>query len=126
VYVDVSSAECRSQTQHKDRNIYNENVPQLKYLGTTGPNQNLILEEIKKRLISGNDCHHSVQNISPYRLLSKNITIMIIKNRILLLVLCGCKTWPVTLREQCRLMENGVFWVVTPSGSCKNRLFGGT
>jgi hypothetical protein len=23
-------------------------------------------------------------------------------------------------------MKNGVFWVVTPSGSCKNRRFGGT
>jgi hypothetical protein len=23
-------------------------------------------------------------------------------------------------------MKNGVFWVVTPCGSCKNRCFGGT
>jgi hypothetical protein len=23
-------------------------------------------------------------------------------------------------------MENGVFWYVSPCGSCKNRLFGGT
>jgi hypothetical protein len=23
-------------------------------------------------------------------------------------------------------MKNGVFWVVTPCGSCKNRRFGGT
>jgi hypothetical protein len=29
------------------------------------------------------------------------------------------KNWQTTFRE------NGVFWVVTPCGSCKNRRFGG-
>jgi hypothetical protein len=39
-----------------------ENVSQFKYeyLGTTAINQNLIQEEIKKRLNSGNACCHSV------------------------------------------------------------------
>jgi hypothetical protein len=36
-------------------------VSQLKYLGTTAANQNLIQEEIKSRLKSGNACYHSVQ-----------------------------------------------------------------
>jgi hypothetical protein len=41
-----------------------ENVSQFKYFGTTVTNQNLIQEEIKRRLSSGNDCYHSVQNQS--------------------------------------------------------------
>jgi hypothetical protein len=40
-----------------------ENVAQLRYFGTTITNQNLIQEEIKRRLNSGNACYHSVQNL---------------------------------------------------------------
>jgi hypothetical protein len=36
------------------------NVSQFKYSGTTVTNQNLIQEEIKGRLNSGNACYHSV------------------------------------------------------------------
>jgi hypothetical protein len=35
-----------------------ENVAQLRYLGKTIINQNLIQEEIKRRLNSGNACYH--------------------------------------------------------------------
>jgi hypothetical protein len=42
-----------------------ENVSQFKYLGTTITNQNLIQEEIKRRLNSGNACYHSAQNLCP-------------------------------------------------------------
>jgi len=50
-------------------------VEQLKNLGTTLTNQNSIQEEIESRLMSGNACHHSVQNLLPCSLLSKNIKI---------------------------------------------------
>jgi hypothetical protein len=50
-----------------------ENVSQFKYFGTTGTNQNLIQEEIKRRLNSGNACYHSVQNLLSSPLLSKKM-----------------------------------------------------
>jgi hypothetical protein len=65
-------------------------------LGTTITNQNLIQEEIKRRLNSGNACYHSVQNLLSSRLLSKNIKIRIYKTLILPVVLYGCETWSLT------------------------------
>jgi hypothetical protein len=86
------------------------NVFQFRYLGTTVTNQNLIQEEIKRRLKSGNACYHSVQNLLSSRLLSKNLKIRIYKTIILPVVLYGCETWSLTLREVHRLMvfENRV------------------
>jgi hypothetical protein len=86
------------------------NVLQFKYLGTTVTNQNLIQEEIKGRLNSGNACYHSVQNLLSSHLLSKNFKIRIYKTIILPVVLYGCETWFLTLREEHRLrvFENRV------------------
>jgi ribosomal protein S2 len=53
-----------------------ENMAKFRYLGTTITNQNLIQEEIKRRLNSGNACYQSVKNILSSRLLSKNIKII--------------------------------------------------
>jgi hypothetical protein len=59
-----------------------ENVA-FRYLGTTVTNQNLIQEEIKKRLNSSNACYHSVHDLWSSRLLPKNIKIRICKTIIL-------------------------------------------
>jgi hypothetical protein len=80
-----------------------ENVSRFKYLGTTVINQHLIQEEIKRRLSSGKACYHSVQNLLSSRLLSKNLKIRIYKTIILPVVLYGCETLSLTLREEHRL-----------------------
>jgi hypothetical protein len=72
-------------------------MAQFKYLGTTVTNRNSIQEEIKSRLNSCNACYNGDQNILSSRLLAKNGTI------ILPLVLYGCKTLSLTLREEHRL-----------------------
>jgi hypothetical protein len=78
-------------------------VSQFKYLGKTVTNQNLIQEEIKRRLNSGNACYHSVQNLLSSRLMSKNLKTRIYQTIILPVVLYGCETWSLTLREGHRL-----------------------
>ena len=75
----------------------------FQYLGTTLTNQNSIQEEIKSRLNSRNACCHSVQNLLSSSLLSKNLKIKIYRTIILPVVLCGCETWSITLREERRL-----------------------
>jgi hypothetical protein len=79
-------------------------------LGTTLTNKNSIHEEIKSRLKSGNACYHSEQNLLSSSLLSKNGNIKICRSIILPVVLYGCESWLLTLREECRLrvFENKV------------------
>jgi len=55
-------------------------------------------------------CCHSVQNLLSYSLLSKNLKSKIYRTIILPVVLYGCETWLLTLREERRLrvFENRV------------------
>jgi dTDP-4-amino-4,6-dideoxygalactose transaminase len=77
-----------------------EMVKNFKYFGTTLTNQNFIQEEIKSWWKSGNACYHSVQNLLSLSLLSKNIKIKAYRTTILSVVLYGCETWSLTLKEK--------------------------
>jgi hypothetical protein len=73
-------------------------------------NQNLIQEEIKRRLNSGNACYHSAQNLLSSSLLSDDLKIRVYKTIILHVVLYGCETWSLILRKahRLRVFENRV------------------
>jgi hypothetical protein len=72
-------------------------------VGTTLMNKNLIQEEIRNILKSGNACYHTVQNLLCSRLLSKNLKIKIYRSIILPVVLYWCETWSLKSREERRL-----------------------
>ena len=96
------------QNAGHDHNITTDNtsferMQQFTYSRTTLKNQNSIQEKIKGRLKSRNACYNSVQNLSPSRLLSKNIKINTYRTITLPVVLYGCETWSLTLRQECRL-----------------------
>ena len=78
-------------------------VEEFKYLGTAITYQNSIEEGIKSRLKSRNAFYHSVQNLLSSSLLSRNLKIKIYRTIILPVVLYGCETWSLTLREERRL-----------------------
>jgi hypothetical protein len=66
----------RNVGQNRDIKIVNrsfENVSQFKYVGTTVTDENLIQEELKRILNSGNACYHSVQKLLSSCLLWKDI-----------------------------------------------------
>jgi len=91
-------------------NITFERVEEFKYLGTNLTHQNSIPEEIKRSLKSGNACYHLMQKILSSRLLSRNLKITIYRTIISPVVLYGCETWSLTLREErkLRVFENMV------------------
>ncbi|KAJ4445737.1 hypothetical protein ANN_12422 [Periplaneta americana] len=87
-----------------------EEVEKFKYLGATVTNINDTREEIKRRINMRNACYYSVEKFLSSSLLSKNLKVRIYKTVILPIVLYGCKTWTLTLREEQRLrvFENKV------------------
>jgi hypothetical protein len=70
-----------------------------RYVGMRVTDQILIHEETKSRLTLGNACGHSVQNILPSHLLSKNTKMKMYKTIILPPVLYGYEMWSLTLKE---------------------------
>jgi hypothetical protein len=63
----------------------------------------MIHEEFERRLNSGDDCYHSVQDFLFSRMLSKNLKIRMYKSIILPVVLHGCETWFLILKEEYRM-----------------------
>jgi hypothetical protein len=55
-------------------------------------------------------CYHSVQKLLSSHLLSKNVKVRVYKNIVLPVVLYGCETWSLTVREEhkLRMFENRV------------------
>jgi hypothetical protein len=55
-------------------------------------------------------CYHSVQNLLSFRLLSTNVKVRTHKTIILPVVLYGCETWSLTVRQEhkLRVFENRV------------------
>jgi hypothetical protein len=84
-----------------------EGEAKFKYLGTTLTDKNCMQDEIMSKLNSGNACY---QSLLSSRLLSRNVKVKIYKTIILPVVLYGCETLPLTLREEHRLrvFENRV------------------
>ena len=71
-------------------------------------NEYYIQKQIKCGLKSGNVCHHSMHNPLSSSFAIQNIKMY--RNIILPVVLYGCETWSLALREERRLrvFENGV------------------
>jgi hypothetical protein len=58
------------------------------------------------RLNSGNACYHSVQSLLSSLMLSRIVKVKIYKTIMLPVVLYGCESWSLTLREE-RCMRTG-------------------
>ncbi|KAJ4449192.1 hypothetical protein ANN_00589 [Periplaneta americana] len=119
--LEVNSENTKYMIMSRDENIVRngnikignlsfEEVEKFKYLGATVTNINDTREEIKHRINMGNACYYSVEQILSSSLLSKNVKIRIYKTVILPVVLYGCETWTLALREEHRLrvFENKV------------------
>jgi hypothetical protein len=87
---------------------FRQNCVIVQIFGDDSNKSKFDLGEIKRRVNSGNACYHSVQNLLSSRLLSKNLKIKIHTTMILPVVLYGCETWSLTLREGhiLRVFEN--------------------
>ena len=85
-------------------------MKKLRYLGVTVTHANDIRDEIKRRINMGNADYYSLEKILSSRVLSKKLKVNTYKTVILPVVLYGCETWSLTLKEEhwLRVFENKV------------------
>jgi len=103
----LMSGTCRAHKKWKNGKWHGVRIYLLYYSILA---QYSIQWEIKSWLKSGKACCHSVQNLLPSSLLTKNLNIKIYRTIILPVVLYGCETSSLTLREErkVRVFENRV------------------
>jgi hypothetical protein len=96
-------------------------VAQLKYLGMTVTDQNLIQEEVERRLNLSNACYHSVLDLLHSCILSKNINIKLYRTVILPVVLFECESLALTLSQELtwRVFGTGCFGGYLDEGEIK-------
>jgi hypothetical protein len=87
---------------HKNANRFFENEAKVIYLETTLTLQNCMYKENKSRLNSRNACYRPVHGLLSFLLLSEDVKVKICKTIILPVILYGCETWSLTLREEHR------------------------
>jgi hypothetical protein len=97
-------AEIKHTTKTANRPF--EDTGKFNYLGASQTDQNCMHEEVKSRLNSRNACYHSVQSLLSSSIPSRNLKVKIYKTIILKVVLCGCETWSLVLREKHRLIAS--------------------
>jgi hypothetical protein len=106
----LCSQKIRQKHRIKIVNRSFEEVGKFEYLGTTLKGKNCMDKGTKSGLILMNACYRSVQSLLSSHLLSSNVEVKMYKTIILPVVLYGCETWSLTLREEHRLrvFENRV------------------
>ncbi|KAJ4452129.1 hypothetical protein ANN_03647 [Periplaneta americana] len=103
ILLEASKAVGLEVNPEKTKYMIMSQVEKFKYLGATVTNINDTRDEIKRRINMGNACYYSVEKLLSSSLLSKNLKVRIYKTVILPVLLYGCETWTLTLREEHRL-----------------------
>jgi hypothetical protein len=85
--------------------VANRSYENVASTSCSGMTENFIQEEVK-RFNSGNAYYNSFKNLVSSHLQSKH-KIRIQRTMVLLLVLYGCESWALTLREENRLRDGG-------------------